>query len=118
MRRAALSSRSTLIGICARSGLPDRAAEIFEQMLASGVAPSVDVHNALMDAYGKAFQVSRAVNVLDDMRKSKNTLPDHISYGTIFHAAGQAGACTRRPPRCWDERAQGTHPSRLSSRRR
>jgi pentatricopeptide repeat protein len=60
-------------------------------MLASGVAPSVDVHNALMDAYGKAFQVSRAVNVLDDMRKSKNTLPDHISYGTIFHAAGQAG---------------------------
>lgn len=82
---------STLIGICARSGLPERAAEMFEQMLAEGVEPSVDAHNALMNAYGKAFQVSRATNVLDDLRKSKHTLPNHITYGTIFYAAGQAG---------------------------
>ena len=78
------------MGVCARSGLPDRAADIYAQMGAQGVVPNEDVFNSLIDAYGKAVQMPRAVAVLNEMRKSK-VQPSQLTYATIIRAAGQAG---------------------------
>ena len=54
---------NTIITACNKSGQPDEGLQVYDRMVAAGVAPSATTYTALISAYGKQGRVDKAMEV-------------------------------------------------------
>merc|ERR1712032_1244284 len=72
---------SSLIEICARSGVLSRAEELFKEMQRAKIEPNVVTFNSLMLAFFREKHFSRVIELFDEMKK-RGVKPNALTYST------------------------------------
>merc|ERR1719387_157532 len=78
-----VATYNTLLSICALSKQPERASQLFEEMLKEGVVPDLKTYNLLMIAYGSVKNADQALKVFK-MMELQGVVPDFTTYSTLL----------------------------------
>ncbi|XP_050374897.1 pentatricopeptide repeat-containing protein At3g06430, chloroplastic [Argentina anserina] len=75
-----------LLLLLGRSGQPQRAQSLFDEMIEEGCQPTAELYTALLTAYCRSNLVHEAFNVLEQMKKFPQCQPDVFTYSTLMKA--------------------------------
>ena len=75
-----------LLVLLGRSGQPNRARELFDQMVEEELEPTSELYTALLSAYCRSGFIEDAFSTLEKMKTLPNCQPDVFSYSTLIKA--------------------------------
>lgn len=73
-----------LLVLLGKSGQPDRAGKLFEEMIEEGCPPKLELYTALLAAYCRGRLMDKAFATLDRMKALPNCQPDVYTYSTLI----------------------------------
>ena len=85
---------STLVGICAREGAPQRARSVFRAMHEADVRPTASAVNALVAAHARSGDLEGAFCALAEL-PAAGLAPDGTTFATLISACARRGDMDR-----------------------
>ncbi|CAE5966346.1 unnamed protein product [Arabidopsis arenosa] len=79
-----------LLVLLGKSGQPNRAQKLFDEMLEEGLEPTVELYTALLAAYTRSNLIDDAFSILDTMKSLPQCQPDVFTYSTLLKACVDA----------------------------
>lgn len=81
---------NTLVDACARCGEMSRVSFLLNDMVDNQIQPSIVTYSAIMKGYCQENRIDKALEVMDEMRRTSKFQPDEHIYNTII------GGCARK----------------------
>ncbi|XP_031271551.1 pentatricopeptide repeat-containing protein At3g06430, chloroplastic-like [Pistacia vera] len=75
-----------LLVLLGRSGQPQRAHQLFDEMVEEGIEPTSELYTALLAAYCRNNLIDEAFSVLNQMKTLPKCQPDIFTYSTLIKA--------------------------------
>ncbi|CAN1802062.1 Pentatricopeptide repeat-containing protein At3g06430, chloroplastic [Linum perenne] len=75
-----------LLVLLGKSGQPELAHQLFDEMLQQGIPPTPQLYTALLAAYCRSGLIDKAFSILDVMKSLPQCQPDVFTYSTILKA--------------------------------
>lgn len=75
-----------LLVLLGRSGQPQRAHQLFDQMVEEGCEPTSELYTALLAAYCRSNLIEGAFSILEQMKTLPRCQPDVFTYSTLIKA--------------------------------
>ncbi|GAB2214732.1 hypothetical protein Drorol1_Dr00019094 [Drosera rotundifolia] len=72
-----------MLGKCRK---PDKASMLFDVLLSDGLEPTIDVHTALVNAYGLSGLFDKAFSAINDMKSVYDCQPDVHTYTVLINS--------------------------------
>lgn len=85
-----ITYNSLVNGLCKLQWMAE-AEELVMEMGKNGVAPSAETYNILVDAYGRAGQFERCLEILDEIQEKMGLKPNVVSYGSLVNGLCKKG---------------------------
>lgn len=79
-----------LLVLLGKSGQPNRAQKLFDEMLEEGLEPTAELYTALLAAYCRNNLIDEAFSILDRMKSLPQCQPDVFTYSTLLKACVDA----------------------------
>ena len=73
-----------LLVLLGKSGQPDRARQLFDEMVEEGCEPTSELYTALLSAYCRNNQIDEAFSILNQMKTLPRCQPDVFTYSTLL----------------------------------
>ncbi|CAN0902883.1 Pentatricopeptide repeat-containing protein At3g06430, chloroplastic [Linum grandiflorum] len=75
-----------LLVLLGKSGQPDLAHQLFDEMLQQGIPPTPELYTSLLAAYSRSGLIEKAFSILDLMKSLPQCQPDVFTYSAILKA--------------------------------
>ncbi|WCJ23215.1 Tetratricopeptide repeat (TPR)-like superfamily protein [Euphorbia peplus] len=79
-----------LLVLLGKSNQPQRAHQLFDEMVEEGIEPTVELYTALLAAYCRSDLINEAFIILNKMKSLPNCQPDVFTYSTLLKACVDA----------------------------
>ncbi|EEF43179.1 pentatricopeptide repeat-containing protein At3g06430, chloroplastic [Ricinus communis] len=79
-----------LLVLLGRTGQPQRAHQLFDEMVEEGIEPTAELYTALLAAYCRNHLTDEAFSILQQMKTLPRCLPDVYTYSTLLKACVDA----------------------------
>mmetsp|Transcript_137118 Transcript_137118/g.273504 ORF Transcript_137118/g.273504 Transcript_137118/m.273504 type:complete len:629 (+) Transcript_137118:93-1979(+) len=89
--QTSITTYNGLVGAFSECGLVDRVDTLFRQMRAEGISPSVCTWSRLAKGHCLRGEVHKAMEVMEEMRRTSGLKPDEIFYNTLLDACAERG---------------------------
>jgi pentatricopeptide repeat protein len=109
-----ITTYNTLIDACARSCEMARVPKFLEEMKALKIEPNVITYSTILKGYCQENRLDQAFDLLEDMKKTKQFMPDEITYNTLLDGCARHGLVDRGLAVLKDMQAGGVRPSNFT----
>jgi pentatricopeptide repeat protein len=109
-----ITTYNTLIDACARSCEMARVPKFLEEMSKLHIEPNVITYSTILKGYCQENKLDQAFALLEDMKKTKQFMPDEITYNTLLDGCARHGLYDRGMSVLQDMQAGGVHPSNFT----
>eukprot|EP00429_Kryptoperidinium_foliaceum_P053048 CAMPEP_0176074026 /NCGR_PEP_ID=MMETSP0120_2-20121206/36991_1 /TAXON_ID=160619 /ORGANISM="Kryptoperidinium foliaceum, Strain CCMP 1326" /LENGTH=1009 /DNA_ID=CAMNT_0017407715 /DNA_START=80 /DNA_END=3109 /DNA_ORIENTATION=- len=105
---------NTLVDACARSGEMGRVPQLLDDMGAQGIEPNLITYTAVIKGYCQHKRLDSAFELLEDMKRSRNLIPDEVTYNTLIDGCARYGMYERGIAVLREMKENGVPPSNFT----
>lgn len=100
-----------MLGKCKQ---PEKAHQLFQEMISEGCVVNHEVYTALLSAYSRSGRFDAAFTLLERMKTSHNCQPDVHTYSILIKSFLQVFAFDKVKALLSDMRSQGIRPNTIT----
>merc|ERR1719464_1560031 len=90
-----LATYNALIDACARNVEMTRVPDLLEEMSSLGINPNIVTYCTILKGYCNEHSIEKALELLEDMKKTMEFQPDEITYNTLLDGCARMGLYER-----------------------